>query len=300
LKLANQVAIVTGGGRGIGEATSLAMAGEGARLVLAARTLSEVQQVAERIIAGGGAAVAVAADVSQPDQVARLVEAALRSFQQVDILVNCAGVYGPIGRLWELNGEEWRRALEVNVYGTFLCCQAVLPHLIARRRGSIINFSGGGAAAPLPRFSAYGTSKAAVVRLTETLAEEVRELGITVNAIAPGAVNTRLQDAVLEAGERAGDLLGRIERLRQTGEGGVPPELAARLAVFLASEDAAGLTGKLIAAPYDGWESWDRRQVEEWMRLPWFTLRRLDRLTLRPFLESRTAPKPQMNADERR
>jgi 3-oxoacyl-[acyl-carrier protein] reductase len=132
--------------------------------------------------------------------------------------------------------------------------------------------------------TAYGASKTAVVRLTETLAEEVKPLNIQVNVIAPGMVDTRLQDHLLAAGSLAGELAGRIRKLRQTGEGGVPPERAAALALFLASAAADGLTGKLISAPYDGWESWDAARIAELMAAPWLTLRRIDSFTLKPLM----------------
>jgi NAD(P)-dependent dehydrogenase (short-subunit alcohol dehydrogenase family) len=173
----------------------------------------------------------------------------------------------------------------VNLIGTFLASRSVLPHMIERRRGRIVNFSGGGATGPLPRFSAYAVSKAAVVRLTETLAEEVKEFNIQVNAIAPGMVDTKLQDAVLQAGSRAGDLFDKVKKMRETGQGGVSPELAANLAVFLASDAANGLTGRLIAAPYDDWQKWDAKRIAEVMSAPWFTLRRIDPNTLRPLME---------------
>jgi 3-oxoacyl-[acyl-carrier protein] reductase len=124
-----------------------------------------------------------------------------------------------------------------------------------------------------------------LVRLTETLAEEVREYNIQINAIAPGAVDTKLQDQVLAAGARGGDLYNRMRRLRETGEGATPRHLPAELAVFLCSEDSRGLTGKLIAAPFDDWQSWDKRCIDEVMSQPWFTLRRLDPYTLKPLLE---------------
>ena len=283
MKLKDKVAIITGGGRGIGEATALAFAREGARVVLVARTVPELEQVAAKVKDLGGIAQIVPADVSSRQAVASMVRTAVDSFAQVDILVNAAGVYGPIGRVWEVDPEKWAQAIEVNLLGTFFTCQAVLPHMIRRLQGGIINFSGGGATSPLPCFTAYGVSKTAVVRLTETLAEEVKGFNIRVNAIAPGMVDTRLQDAVLAAGERAGELLSRVCRLRETGDGGAPRELAADLAVFLAGEASNGLTGKLIAAPHDGWESWNGKRIGELMALPWFTLRRMDAFTLRPF-----------------
>lgn len=285
MKLQGKVAIITGGGRGIGEATALAFAREGADLAIASRTRTELDQVAAKIQELGGQVQAIPTDVSNRDEVTRLIEVTLTAYGQIDILVNAAGVYGPIGLLWEVNTEKWVQAMEVNLFGTFFGCQAVLPHMIDRRQGKIINFSGGGATSPLSRFTAYGVSKTAVVRLTETLAEEVKEFNVQVNVIAPGAVDTRLQDAVLAAGEQAGDLLPRIRRLRETGEGGVPRELSAKLAVFLASDESNGLSGRLIAAPHDGWESWNADRISELMSVPWFTLRRMDPFTLKPFIE---------------
>jgi NAD(P)-dependent dehydrogenase (short-subunit alcohol dehydrogenase family) len=284
-RLKDKVAIVVGAGRGIGEAIALRFADEGARLVLAARTVSELDSVAAQIRTGRNKALVHSTDVTDRLQVNHLVEAALEAFGRIDVLVNAAGSYGPIGPLWEVDAEEWMKTFSVNVFSAFLLCQAVLPHMIHTRRGKIIHFSGGGATAPLPRFTAYGVSKGALVRLTETLAEEVREYNIQINAIAPGAVDTQLQDQVLAAGAKAGDLYHRMRRMRETGEGGTSRDLPAELAVFLCSEDSCGLTGKLIAAPFDGWQSWNKQRIDEVMSQPWFTLRRLDPFTLKPLLE---------------
>lgn len=286
MTLKGKVAIVTGAGRGIGEAVAGAFAREGARSILVARTASEVVAAADAVRASGAAASAVPADVSDPAAADRIVQAAIETYGRVDILVNAAGVYGPIGPVWEADPREWVRAIEVNLFGTMYLSRAAVPHMIRQREGKIVNFSGGGATAPLPYFSAYAVSKSAVVRFTETLAEEVRSFNIQVNAIAPGAVDTRLQDAVLAAGDRAGPLFERIRRLRERQEGGVPRDLPASLAVFLASPASNGLTGKLIAAPYDGWQTWDAAKIADVMTLPWFTLRRLDPATIRPFLHA--------------
>jgi 3-oxoacyl-[acyl-carrier protein] reductase len=287
--LQDRVAVIVGAGRGIGEAIALRFAAEGAKLVLAARTAPELQAVTELVNAAGGTANFVVADVTAPPDVASLVQKSIELFSRIDILVNAAGTYGPIGRAWEVDAKEWENTFSANLFGPFLTCQAVLPHMIRTGRGKIINFSGGGATSPLCRFSAYGVSKAAVVRLTETLAEEVKEFNIQVNAIAPGPVDTKLQDSVLAAGERSGDLLQRIRRLRETGEGGTPREVPADLAVFLASDDSRGLTGRLISAPNDNWESWTDDRIAQVMSKPWFTLRRMDPFTLRPLLEEMRA-----------
>jgi NAD(P)-dependent dehydrogenase (short-subunit alcohol dehydrogenase family) len=285
VRLRNKVALIVGAGRGIGEAIALHFAAEGARLVVAARSNAELEAVAQKVRTGGGIAHVVAVDVAVPGEVTHLIQKSIAAFGQIDILVNAAGTYGPIGRVWEIDAQEWVNAFSVNLFGTFLLCQAVLPHMIRAGRGKIINFSGGGATSPLCRFTAYGVSKAAVVRLTETLAEEVKEFNIQVNAIAPGAVDTKLQDSVMAAGEKAGDLLQRIHRLRETGEGGTPREVPAALAVFLASDDSRNLTGRLISAPNDKWESWTDERIAQVMSQPWFTLRRMDPFTLRPLLE---------------
>jgi 3-oxoacyl-[acyl-carrier protein] reductase len=253
-------------------------------VVLASRTQPEIDRVAARLRATGADADAAEVDVADPLRVAALVERALQR-GRIDILVNAAGIYGPIGRTWEQDPLEWKAAQDINVFGTFLMCRAVVPHMIRSGGGTIVNFSGGGATSPLPRFSAYGVSKAAVVRLTETLAEELREYGVRVNAIAPGAVDTKLQDSVLAAGERAGKLLEMIQRIRNSGEGGTPVEVPAALASFLACDDSSPLTGRLVSAPHDGWQDWDRDRIDQIMNKAWLTLRRLDSFTLKPLAE---------------
>ena len=298
-RLQNKVALVVGAGRGIGEAIALRFAAEGAKLILAARSATELQAVSEIVKAAGGTAHFVVTDVTAPPEVASLVQKSIELFGRIDILVNAAGTYGPIGRAWEVDAKEWANTFSANLFGPFLLCQSVLPHMIRAGRGKIINFSGGGATSPLCRFSAYGVSKAAVVRLTETLAEEAKEFNIQVNAIAPGAVDTKLQDSVLAAGERAGDLLQRIRRLRETGEGGTPREVPAELALFLASDDSRNLTGRLISAPNDKWESWTDERIAQVMSQPWFTLRRMDPYTLCPLLEEMRAEAATAQANRR-
>lgn len=284
-RLKGKIALVVGAGRGIGEAIALRFASEGAQLVLASRTVSEISHAAEQIRAVGGIALVHVADVTDRTQVNQLVHAAMKAFGRIDILVNAAGTYGPIGPVWEIDSREWENAFSVNLFSALYLCQAVLPHMIAARSGKIVYFSGGGATSPLPRFTAYGTSKAALVRFAETLAEEVREHNIQINAIAPGAVDTRLQDQVIAAGYKAGKIYNRMRRMRESGDGATPRDLAAELAVFLCTPASCGLTGKLISAPFDDWQSWDKQRIDEVMSQSWFTLRRMDPFTLQPMLE---------------
>jgi NAD(P)-dependent dehydrogenase (short-subunit alcohol dehydrogenase family) len=273
VKLAGKAAIITGAGRGIGRAIALAFAREGADVLVASRTLSEIAETAEEARALGRHALALSVDVSSRDEVERMVAHALEEFGKVDILVNNAGIYGPIGPLVDNNPERWLETIGINLSGSFFCTRAVLPFMIRQQRGKIINLSGGGATSPLPNFSAYAASKAAIVRLTETLAGEVKGFNIQVNAIAPGGVNTRLTDEVLAAGAAAGEeMLERTRRQKETG--GVPPERTAALAVFLASEESDGLSGRLISAVWDDWESMNGR-IDQIMASDLYTLRRV-------------------------
>ncbi len=273
MKLKGRVAIVTGGGRGIGKAIALAFTREGADVAVVSRTIREVEGTAKEVQALGRSALPMKVDVSDRKEVESMVGSVMQQFNKVDILVNNAGVQPPIGPVTENDPEQWLKAVTINLGGTFLCSRAVLPIMMKRRQGKIINLSGGGATSPRPYFTAYAASKAAVVRFTETLAEEVKESNIQVNAISPGAVNSRMLEEVIAAGEMAGDK-ALVEAKRQKETGGTPPEKAAALAVFLASDESKGLTGRLISAVWDDWEGM-AQQVEGIMSSDLYTLRRV-------------------------
>lgn len=251
--LKNKVAIVTGGSRGIGRAVADEFAREGAQVAIAARTAHELKAAAKEMGRLCGPVYAVRADISKKKDVRAFVEKTVKKYGRIDILVNNAGVIGPIGPLSDIEIDEWVEAIHINLIGAFLCMKSVLPHMIKQRSGKIINLSGGGAVSPRPNFSAYSASKAAVVRLTETLAGELRRYNIQVNAIAPGMVKTKITRDVVAAARRAGEKEFREASTCVRG-GGTSPEKAARLAVFLASSASAGLTGKLISAQWDDWE----------------------------------------------
>jgi 3-oxoacyl-[acyl-carrier protein] reductase len=187
--------------------------------------------------------------------VERLFARVERLFERLDILVCNAGVYGPIGLLDEIDWSEWTTAVEINLHGTVFCCRAALPIMRRQGAGKIITLSGGGATQPLPRISAYAASKAAVVRFTETLAVELEGTGIEVNAVAPGALNTRLLDEVLDAGpQRVGQAFyGRAQQQKLAG--GTPLEQGAELIAFLASSEADGISGRLLSAVWDDWRA---------------------------------------------
>jgi 3-oxoacyl-[acyl-carrier protein] reductase len=239
--------LVTGGSQGIGREVARAVAGAGAQVVVAARGEEAVRSTVAELPGDGhlGVALDVALEASW--------ESAVNDIgRPLHGVVAAAAVLPPVGAPEAHPPEEFLDTVRVNLYGTFLGITFCLPALRAAGDGAVITFSGGGATAPLPRLHAYAASKAAIVRLTENLAYELAEDGITVNAIGPGFVATRIHDAVMEAGpERAGELHGRVQR--QLDEGGVPAQAAADLALFLLSPEARGISGKLISAEWDDW-----------------------------------------------
>jgi NAD(P)-dependent dehydrogenase (short-subunit alcohol dehydrogenase family) len=270
MTLEGRVALVTGGSRGIGRAVVTRLVAEGARVVLCGRNAADAKAAAA---AAGHDTLGLAADVSQAADVERLVEQALARFGRIDVLVNNAGVYGPIGPAWENDPAQWQQAIAINLGGAFLTCRRVVPEMIKAGGGKIINMSGGGAATPFPRFTAYAVSKAALVRFTETLALEVAGHNIQVNAIAPGFVATRLHDATLAAGERAGaDFLKKTRE--QVTHGAVDPATPAALVAYLASDKGDRITGKFISAVWDRWADLEQH-LDDLAKTDVYTLRRI-------------------------
>jgi NAD(P)-dependent dehydrogenase (short-subunit alcohol dehydrogenase family) len=276
VKLAKRRALITGGTRGFGLALARAFVAEGADVVLCGRDADQVREAGHAVNShGDGRRVrAEVADVTDPVAVERLVGTAFQELGGLEILVCNAGIYGPKGPLESADWSEWCRAVTINLMGTVLPCRAVLPYFKEREYGKIILLSGGGATKGLPYFTAYAASKAAVIRFGETLAEEAREHHIDVNAVAPGALNTRLLDEVLEAGpERVGREF-HDRSLEQKRTGGAPMERGAALCVFLASADSDGITGRLISAVWDPWERLPEH-IGELGRSDIYTLRRI-------------------------
>ena len=275
--LKGRAAIVTGANQGLGKAIARTFVQAGANVMLCARDetkLTDVVAELREFCDPGQQVEAIQADVSKKGDVDQLISAALAAFSQIHILVNNAGVYGPKGPIEEVDWEEWVRAIEINLLGSILTARAILPHFRSNRYGKLIQLSGGGATAPLPFVSAYAASKAGIVRFMETLAEEVKAERIDVNSIAPGALNTRLMDEILEAGpEKVGKSF--YERtLAQKSSGGTPLERGAELAVYLASSASDGITGKLISAVWDPWEHFTEH-MDDLKKTDIYTLRRI-------------------------
>lgn len=277
LKLKDKVAIITGGSRGIGKAIASEFLKEGANVVITSRTEDELRKTAAEFESYGYEVLAVKADISKKEHIKNLVNVTIEKFQTIDVLINNAGILGPLGKILDNDIDDWIKTIEINLIGTFLFSREVLPYMIEKKSGKIINLSGGGATYPRPGFSAYSTSKAAAVRFTETLAEEVKEFNIQVNAIAPGAVDTKMLRELIEKKELAGEKeLKEAKRALESGK--ATPQKAASLAVFLASSESDGITGKLISAIWDPWRDWEKiGRVEIDKDL--YVLRRIDGIT---------------------
>ena len=254
--LKERSAIITGASRGLGKAIAQAFLANGCNITICSREDGNLQDAAAELQAGCQTAArvkALRADVASESEVKALVEGAIEQFGRLDIIVNNAAILGPIGPVELVDWQQWIRTVEINLGGPVLLCRAAIPHLKAQRFGRIINLSGGGASAPRPRFSAYAASKAALVRFSETLAEELKEFDITVNAVAPGALNTEMLEQVLQAGSVMAGAKAFDEACAQKNQGGSSLEQAAALCAFLASDAAHAITGKLISAAWDPW-----------------------------------------------
>ncbi len=275
--LEGRTSLITGASQGLGLEIARGYAKAGANIVMCGRNrdiLDKAREEVSALAAPEQTVIAHTADVSNLSDVKMLMKKTLDVFPRLDILVNNAGIYGPKGPIESIDWSEWVKAIEINLMGSVLMCRAVIPHFKSVHYGKIIQLSGGGATNPLPNLSAYAASKAAVIRFAETLAEEVREDHIDVNAIAPGALNTRLLDEVLEAGP---DKVGSSfydRSLKQKMEGGAPLEKGVELSTFLASSESDGITGKLFSAIWDPWETLPEH-LPELKKTDIYTLRRI-------------------------
>lgn len=254
--------IITGGSRGIGLAVAEAFCTQGACVLAVARNEQELLVAQKKMDGKSDSYHILVADVSRKSGREKIRAYIMTSMKStIHVLVNAAGIYGPIGRLEENEEKEWEQTFEVNVFGTAHLCALSVPFMKRKKFGRIINFSGGGEG-PRPRFTAYSASKGAIVRFTESLAAETKEFGITVNAITPGGVNTKFLDDVLRVGPQkaGGDFYEQMREQKRVG--GVPPERAAELVMYLASSGASFISGKIISAHRDAWKEFKKYKKE--------------------------------------
>lgn len=246
MKLDGKVVIVTGAGRGIGREIAVACAREGATVALVSRTQAQLEETASGIRSSGGTTVSYSLDVTDKESVKTMVQEVEDRVGPVDVLINNAGSFAAIGPVSEVDADAWLRDVTVNIFGPFLCSQAVLPGMIHRKQGIIINMIGGGTGNPFPYGSGYGSSKAALMRLTESMAAEVTGDGIAVLAMGPGLVRTAMTE--YQVTSQAGKTwLPRIQEAFAEHRD-VPPTLAAQLAVELATGEYNAFTGRVFSA----------------------------------------------------
>lgn len=252
----SRFALVTGGSRGLGAHLVRRFWLEGYNLLAVSRSKEGTDSLLASLPKRDGQkAVSFVCDLAESSELASFVDFVSASLPHLDVLINNAAIHGPIGPFAESDLSAWQQALKVNLLAPVYLCHGLVPLMRRSGNGSIINLSGGGATRPRANFSSYATAKAALVRFSETLAEELKSDGIRVNCIAPGAMKTDLLREVLIKGDLAGtrELSAANEAF---DNGGASMDRVADLALFLANDVSRGITGKLISAVWDDWEHW--------------------------------------------
>ena len=251
--------IITGANQGLGLEIARKFVNSGADIMICARNkkkLEEAKNLLVKLASTEQKIISQVADISLESDVKIVVRETLKKLGGCHVLVNNAGVYGPKGKIESIDWNSWIKTIEINLYGAIFMCRELIKHFKKQNYGKIIQLSGGGATKPLPYLSSYAVSKVAIVRFSETLAEELKGTGIDINAIAPGPLNTRMLDEILQAGP---DKVGKSyyqKSLEQKKNGGASLDKAAELALFLASSASDGITAKLISAIWDNWQKW--------------------------------------------
>ena len=277
LKLIGKVVLVTGASQGLGFEIAKRFFAEGASVVICARSSTDLQSAKTELLTNlhkDQQILALTCDVSVPAEVDAVFQQLNDQFGVLHAVVSNAGIYGPLGPIDEINWDEWLQAIAINLSGAAYVLRKSVVVMKNQGFGKIIQISGGGATQPHPFANSYAASKAAIVRLAETVAEELRGTAIEVNSIAPGALNTRLFEQILSAGP---ELVGQSfydRTLKQKETGGAGFNDAVDLALFLASPASDGISGKLISAVWDKWNEFPN-QIELLGASDVFTLRRI-------------------------
>ena len=241
MRLKDQIVIVTGAGSAIGRCMGIKMAGQGARVALVSRTEKDLRETAAM---AGGETLVVTADVTDEASTKAMAKKVIGHWGRIDALVNNAGSFYALGPVAEVDATKWWWDVKVNLLGTFLCSQAVLPAMIAQKRGCILALTGGGAGNPLPFGSGYASSKCAIFRFTECLAHEVKEQGVRVFMMSPGFVRSRLTEYHVYS-EEGRKYLPTMQGSFEAHKGS-PPDQAAERAIHLIADAPIELTGRFL------------------------------------------------------
>lgn len=266
----NKIVVITGASGGIGRVISIVFAKANYDLVLISNSKEELNKLKKDLNSFDNRKTFISVDVSDRNAVIKK----MKTTKTVDVLINAAGVQGPIGNFISNSYQKWLATININLIGTVNMAMCVIPKMIGGC--SIINFAGGGALTPRQNFSAYAVAKTGVVRFSEILAEELKERKIRVNSVSPGAVNTNMFKEMLKAG------IGKVGKkeweklMSQKSDGGENPINAAELCLWLASSKSKPITGKTISAVYDNWRKWDKKHIKAVALSDWYSLRRFD------------------------
>lgn len=277
--LSGKKALITGADQGLGKEIAKEFLEQGASVCICSRDEGRLREAAKELECcrkeENGKVIFRRADVGITEDLDGLYEYLLSEFGTLDCVVNNAGIQGPIGDSAEVSWGKIEEVIRINLLGTLYGMRkAVSVFRAQKKQGRIVNLSGGGATGPRENFMGYALSKTGVVRATEIMAKETEKDGIYINAIAPGAMNTRMLDEVLKAGEEAMGAGAYAQALKQKESGGVSPKKAAHLAAYLASDRSGKISGRLISALWDGWESFGTHE-QEIMGSDIYTLRRI-------------------------
>ena len=276
MKAKNKNVIITGGTVGFGKALAEKFLSEGANVSICSRNEQQLFDTQSELLSKFPNQIILVkkCDVSIEKDVKEFISYSLDAFKTIHVLILNAGVYGPMGPIETVSLDEWRKSIDINLFGVLLPCRELIPHFKQNKYGKIIVLSGGGATNPMPNLSSYATAKAAVVRLVETLSKELFSYNVDINAIAPGAMSTRMIEQVIDAGpEIVGDeFFKKNQTWKQNGATSM--ELGTNLAVYLSSDDSNGVTGKLISAQWDDWKNFGNH-LNDLQNSDIYTIRRI-------------------------
>lgn len=273
--LSEKTAVITGGSRGIGFTIAEELTSQGVKVVICSRSKSELKKALLVLNKKGSIAFGLVCDVSKPADCKKLVQFAKKKLKRIDVLVNNAGIYGPIGPFESINLKNWHKALNINLMGAVYCSNFAIPIMEKAGGGKIINLCGAGVGGSktMPKFSAYFTSKFAIAGFSEVLADELKEKNIQVNSISPGAVNTYLNEYLIKQGPKKSGQQIYDQAIKQKKEGGTPPQIAAKLVAFLASSESDRISGRLLSAKWNPPEK--LKEIKKYTQ-NLFKLRRID------------------------
>lgn len=276
MKAKNKNVIITGGTVGFGKALAEKFLSEGANVSICSRNEQQLFDTQSELLSKFPNQIILVkkCDVSIEKDVKEFISYSLDTFKTIHVLILNAGVYGPMGPIETVSLDEWRKSIDINLFGVLLPCRELIPHFKQNKYGKIIVLSGGGATNPMPNLSSYATAKAAVVRLVETLSKELSSYNVDINAIAPGAMSTRMIEQVIDAGpEIVGDeFFKKNQNWKQNGATSM--ELGTNLTVYLSSDDSNGVTGKLISAQWDDWKNFGNH-LDDLQNSDIYTIRRI-------------------------